>query len=172
MSTTAFRGAGRPEAAVAIERMVDRFAAEIGMDPAEVRRRNFVAPLHRAVHDGDRHASTTSATTRRRSSGRCRRPATTSCAPSRPRRRADGDPIALGIGIATYVEITAGVPGAEFGVGRGARGRRACSCAAGPTPNGQGHDTTWAMIVADATGVPIEQIEVVHGDTDLVPPAA
>ena len=89
-------------------------------------------PLHRAVHDRRRHARTTSGTTGSRSSGPCWRPATTSCAPSRSRRRADEDPIALGIGIATYVEITAGVPGAEFGVRRGARATAGCSCAAGP----------------------------------------
>ena len=167
VSTTAYRGAGRPEAAVAIERMVDRFAAEIGMDPADVRRRNYVASLHGAVHDGDRHG-----VRRRRlpgvagagaGGGPLRRAARRTGAPPGRRRS-----VALGIGLATYVEVTAGLPSTEYAAvelvdGGGLLVR------SGATPYGQGHETTWAMIVADATGVPIDQIEVVHGDTDAVP---
>ena len=115
VSTTAFRGAGRPEAAVAIERMVDRFAAEIGMDPAEVRRRNLVPRFLDAVHDRHRHALRRGRLPRGARAGARARPATTSCGPSRRRRRAAGDPVALGIGLGVYVEITAGAPGTEFG---------------------------------------------------------
>jgi carbon-monoxide dehydrogenase large subunit len=83
------------------------------------------------------------------------------------RRRAANDPIALGIGIAVYVEITAGAPGSEFGSVELLDGGR-IRVRSGSTPFGQGHDTTWAMVVSERTGVPIEQIEVVHGDTDQV----
>ncbi len=165
-STTAFRGAGRPEAAVAIERMVDRFAAEIGMDPAEVRRRNlvprFMAPYTTAVGTAYDVGDYPEALERVLAAARYEELRAEQAA-----RRAAGDRVALGIGIAVYVEITAGAPGGEFGAvevldGGGLLVRT------GATPFGQGHDTTWSMIVADRTGVPIEQIEVVHGDTDLV----
>ena len=83
------------------------------------------------------------------------------------RRRAAGDPVELGIGISVYVEITAGGPQTEFGaVEVGQDGR--LTVRSGSTPFGQGHDTTWAMIVADRTGVPMEHITVIHGDTDQV----
>jgi aerobic carbon-monoxide dehydrogenase large subunit len=82
-------------------------------------------------------------------------------------RREAGDPVALGIGISVYVEITAGAPGSEFGAVEVLDGGR-LRVRSGSTPIGQGHDTTWAMIVADRTGVPMEDIEVVHGDTDAV----
>lgn len=170
VSTTAYRGAGRPEAAVAIERMVDRFAAEIGMDPAEVRRINlvprFVEPyttgvgtvydvgdypesLRRVLHASGYETLRAEQSERRASTD-----------------KEDGK--LLGIGVSCYVEITAGAPGGEFGsvelLSDG--GLRVVS---GSTPFGQGHDTTWSMLVADRTGVPIDRIEVVHGDTDLVP---
>ncbi len=166
VSTTAYRGAGRPEAAVAIERMVDLFAAEIGMDAAEVRRRNFVPKftdryttgigtvydvgdypeaLERVLAAADYDALRT----------------------EQASRRSANDPIALGIGIAVYVEITAGAPGSEFGAVELLEGGR-LRVRTGTTPFGQGHDTTWAMVVAERTGVPIEKIEVIHGDTDQV----
>ena len=136
----AYRGAGRPEAAAAIERAVDLFAAEIGMDPAEVRRRNLVADGRLPVHDAGRHRPTTSATTSGPSTWRSRPPATTSCGPSRPRAASAGDPTQLGIGLAVYVEITAGAGGGEYGavevladgtVDRPQPARR---------PHGQGHE--------------------------------
>jgi aerobic carbon-monoxide dehydrogenase large subunit len=165
-SITAYRGAGRPEAAVAIERMVDRFAAEIELDPAQVRRINLVPKFMEAYttsvgtpYDvGDYPESLERAL---KAAGYDELRAEQSA------RRAGGDHIALGIGLATYVEITSGVGGSEFGAvellddGR-LRVRTGC------TPYGQGHVTTWAMIVSDRTGVPMDQIEVVHGDTDEI----
>jgi carbon-monoxide dehydrogenase large subunit len=165
--TTAFRGAGRPEAAVAIERAIDRFAVEIGMDPAEVRRRNFVPrflegyttgigtfydvgdypeALRRALeHAGYEELRAEQA-----------------------RRRASGDHVHMGIGLSAYVEITAGGPSSEFGsVELLSDGR--IKVTTGATPFGQGHETVWAMIVADRTGVAMDRVEVIHGDTDLVP---
>jgi carbon-monoxide dehydrogenase large subunit len=165
-SITAYRGAGRPEAAVAVERMVDRFAAEIGMDPAEVRRRNLVPRFTEpyttgigTVYDvGDYPVALERALD---AAGY------DDLRAEQARRRAAGDPVALGIGIAVYVEITAGVLGTEFGSVEVLDGGR-LRVRSGATPYGQGHVTTWAMIVSDATGVPVESIEVVHGDTDQV----
>ncbi len=93
--------------------------------------------------------------------------ATTRLLAEQAERRASGDRKLLGIGIGVYVEITAGGPGSEFGsVTLGADGR--VKVTSGSTPYGQGHETTWAMIVADRTGIPMDQIDVIHGDTDLV----
>jgi carbon-monoxide dehydrogenase large subunit len=167
MSTTAYRGAGRPEAAVAIERMVDRFAVEIGMDPAEVRRRNLLprftephaTPVGTVYDVGDYPAALEGALAaagyddlRREQAG----------------RRAAGDPVALGIGMANYVEITAVGRDGELGRVEVLDGGRV-RVVTGATPFGQGHDTTWAMIVADRLGVAVADVEVVHGDTDVVP---
>ena len=166
ISTHAFRGAGRPEAAVAIERMVDRFSAEIGMDPAEVRRRNlvprFLEPYTTGigtVYDVGDYPEALERALRAADYDDLRA--------EQARRRADGDPVCLGIGIGVYVEITAGAAGPEFGAVELLAGGR-LRVRSGATPYGQGHVTTWAMIVSDRTGVPVEQIEVVHGDTDLV----
>jgi carbon-monoxide dehydrogenase large subunit len=167
MSTTAYRGAGRPEAALAIERAIDRFAAEIGMDPAEVRRRNFIPKFLEpittgigTVYDvGDYPEAL------RRVLDAAGYEALRA---KQSARRAAGGASLMGIGLAAYVEITSGGPGNEHGaVHLLPDGRlRAVS---GATPYGQGHDTTWKMIVSDATGVPMDDIDVVHGDTALVP---
>jgi carbon-monoxide dehydrogenase large subunit len=166
VSTTAYRGAGRPEAAVAIERMVDRFAAEIGMDPAEVRRRNFVPRFTDryttgigTVYDVGDYPEALERVLVAAGYDALRK--------EQARRREEGDPVALGIGIAVYVEITAGAPGTEFGAVELLPGGR-LRVRTGTTPFGQGHDTTWAMVVSERTGVPIDHIEVIHGDTDLV----
>ena len=168
VSTTAYRGAGRPEAAVAIERMVDRFAAEIGMDPAEVRRRNLVPRFLEPLHHRHRHALR-----RRRLPGG---PATG--AASRRLRRAAGRaapapraPATRWRSASASASTSRSPParrGTEFGAVELLDGGR-LRVRSGATPYGQGHDTTWAMIVADRTGVPMDDIEVVHGDTDLVP---
>ena len=165
VSTTAYRGAGRPEAAVAIERMVDRFAAELGMDPAEVRRRNLVAPFDDryttgigTVYDVGDYPEALERVLRAADYDALRA--------EQGGRRDAGDPMALGIGVASYVEITAGAPGGEFGAVEVDAGR--IRVRSGSTPTGQGHDTTWAMIVADRTGVALEDVEVIHGDTDRV----
>ncbi|MEZ5227891.1 MAG: xanthine dehydrogenase family protein molybdopterin-binding subunit [Acidimicrobiales bacterium] len=165
-STTAYRGAGRPEATVAIERMIDRYAAEIGMDPAEVRRKNlvprftepYVTGIGTTYDVGDYPAALEAAieaidydTLRAEQS----------------ERRARGDRTALGIGIGCYVEITAGAPGSEFGSVEFTDDGRV-RVVSGSTPYGQGHETTWAMIVSDRTGIPLDRIDVVHGDTDQV----
>jgi carbon-monoxide dehydrogenase large subunit len=165
-SITAYRGAGRPEAAVAIERMVDLFATEIGLDPAEVRRRNlvprFVEPYTTGIgtrYDVGDYPAALERVLAAAGYDELRA--------EQARRRAARDPIELGVGISVYVEVTAGGNQSEYGaVELGTGGR--LTVRSGSTPFGQGHETTWAMIVADRTGVPIEQITVLHGDTDQV----
>ncbi|MEY4362487.1 MAG: hypothetical protein RL391_1793, partial [Actinomycetota bacterium] len=164
--TVAYRGAGRPEAAAAIERAVDLFAREIGMDPVEVRRKNLIAK--------DRFPFTTATGTTYDSGDYpgaldlvLRAADYESLRAEQQRRRAAGDRVQLGIGIAVYVEITAMSGGSELGIveiGEGPAGQPSARVITGTTPYGQGHRTTWAMIVADRLGIPFENITVVHGD--------
>jgi carbon-monoxide dehydrogenase large subunit len=163
----AYRGAGRPEATAAIERMVDRFAAEIGMDPTEVRRRNLLAPdafpyttPTRATYDsGDYEGALDRAIA---ASGYA------ALRDEQARRRADGEGMLLGIGLSTYVEITNGGAEPEFGSIEVLADGRAI-VRTGTSPHGQGHATVFAMLASDVTGIPFENIEVRHGDTDDVP---
>jgi len=164
----AYRGAGRPEAAAAIERAVDLFAAEIGMDPAEVRRRNFIPagkfPFQTktgALYDsGDYEAALDKVLA---AAGYAELRA------EQQRRRARGDVRQLGIGLSTYVEITA----ADGGAGETAKIEVADDGTAtvytGSSAHGQGHHTAWAMLVQDELGIPMDQVTVLHGDTDLIP---
>jgi carbon-monoxide dehydrogenase large subunit len=166
----AFRGAGRPEAAAAIERSVDIFAAEIGMDPADVRRKNllpaFSEPYANAMgttYDvGDYPAALDKALDAAGYVALRAQQAT---------RRANGDRLALGIGIASYVEITAiGGPDGSSEIGTVELLDDATVLAkTGSTPHGQGHETTWAMIIADELGVPFDNIRVMFGDSDEIP---
>ena len=165
-SITAYRGAGRPEAAVAIERMVDRFAAEIGMDPVEVRRINLLPPFLDPITTGigtpyDVGDYERSLDLALEAAGYDELRA------EQLARRADGSKLQLGIGIATYVEITAGVGGSEYGAVE-LQPDGSAIVRTGATPYGQGHVTTWAMIVADRTGIPLERVTVIHGDTDQI----
>src|SRR5262249_22005567 len=150
-------GAGRPEAAAIIERAVDLFSAEIGLDPAEVRRRNFIPPTvfpYRTatglVHDSGNYGAVLEAALAAAGYEELRT--------EQAKRRENGGPL-LGVGLATFVDRTAGVPGGEYGSVEltddgGALVRT------GSTPYGQGHRTSWAMLVAERTGIPFERIEV------------
>jgi aerobic carbon-monoxide dehydrogenase large subunit len=165
----AYRGAGRPEAAAAIERAMDDFAAEIGMDPAEVRRINVVAPdkfpfttLTGATYDSGEYAAGLD-----RVLAAADYPALRA---EQARRRELGDVVQLGIGMSVYVEITAGDMGGETArVVVGDTG--AATVFTGSSAHGQGHHTAWAMLVQDELGIPMDQITVVHGDTDIIPEA-
>jgi carbon-monoxide dehydrogenase large subunit len=164
---TAFRGAGRPEAAAAIERAVDLFAAEIGLDPVEVRRANLLAPFDEptttgigTVYDCGDFGRALDLALEAAGYEELRA--------EQARRRATGDRHLLGIGVAVYVEITAGAGGHEHGTVELLPDGDA-RVVTGSTPYGQGHVTAWAMVVADRTGIPMDRIEVVHGDTDQVP---
>jgi aerobic carbon-monoxide dehydrogenase large subunit len=164
----AYRGAGRPEATAAIERAVDLFAAEIGMDPAEVRRRNMVAPdafPHQtptgAMYDTGEYAEAL---------GKVLAAAGyTELRAEQARRRAAGEPLALGIGVSAYVEITA----ADAAGGETARlvvnGDGTATVYTGSSPHGQGHHTAWAMLVQEELGIPMDKVTVRHGDTDEMP---
>jgi carbon-monoxide dehydrogenase large subunit len=168
----AYRGAGRPEAAAALERAVDLYAAEIGMDPAEVRRRNLMPAFSEtqtsaagAAYDCGDYPAALARVLAAAGYDELRA--------EQRRRREAGDPVALGIGLASYVEVTAGpIAGSEFSrvavtptaAGDGVE----VVVFTGSSPHGQGLGTAFAMIAADELGVPFESIRVVHGDTDQV----
>jgi len=177
--TDAYRGAGRPEAAYAIERIMDSLAREVGISPVEARRRNFYEPfdeptdtpagiqydsmnmqaaldrvLELADYDGLRE--------------------------EQQRRRDDNDPVQLGIGFSTYTEICGIAPSqVNAALGLGGAGWEAANVrilpsgsvevVTGTSPHGQGHETSWSQIAADAIGVSPDDVEVLHGDTDVSP---
>jgi len=165
--TVAYRGAGRPEAAAAVERILDIYADEIGLDPADVRRRNLIAkdafpfttPAGSTYDSGDyeRALDLVLETAGYRD-----------LRAEQERRRAAGDPVAMGIGLATYVEVTGGAGFKEFGSVEVLPDGSA-EVRTGTSPHGQGHATAWAMLVSDQTGIPVDRIRLIHGDTDLVP---
>ncbi|MGA7836193.1 MAG: xanthine dehydrogenase family protein molybdopterin-binding subunit [Acidimicrobiales bacterium] len=165
--TTAYRGAGRPEATAALERSMDLFAREITMDPAELRRRNLIAkdnfpyttPVDTVYDVGDYTRSLDLAL---EIAGYEELRAEQS-------RRRDADALRqLGIGLSSYVEITNGLPGGEFGAVE-VRPDGKVIVRTGTSPHGQGHVTAWSMLVAEQLGVSMDDIEVIHGDTDVVP---
>jgi len=166
----AYRGAGRPEAAALVERIVDIFAAEVGMDPADVRRRNLLRP------EDFPYTSPTGFTYDSGNYQRALQLALDAAGyddlrAEQLRRRAAGEVHQLGIGLSTFIDRTAGLPGTEYGSVE-LRADGTVLVRTGSSPYGQGHHTTWAMLVADRTGLPLEGIEVVHGDTDVVPRGA
>ena len=164
----AYRGAGRPEATAAIERAVDLLAAEIGMDPAEVRRVNmvpsgrfpFTSPTG-AVYDTGDYAAALDKVLAAAGYAELRK--------DQAGRRERGDPVQLGIGLSAYVEITAG----DASDGETARVEvhedGTVTVLTGSSPHGQGHATAWAMLVEAELGVPMSDVTVVHGDTDAIP---
>jgi carbon-monoxide dehydrogenase large subunit len=162
----AYRGAGRPEAAQIIERMMDAYAAEITMDPAEVRRKNFVTP------DAFPYTNATGTTM---DSGNYEGALDKVLAAvdyaelraEQARRRADPEAKLLGLGWSAYIEITNPVASPDFGSIE-VRPDGTALVLTGVSPHGQGHYTVFAQIASDETGIPFENIEVRHGDTDLV----
>jgi aerobic carbon-monoxide dehydrogenase large subunit len=163
----AYRGAGRPEAAALIERAIDLFAAELGLDAVEVRRKNLLGAddLPYESPTGVRHDSGDYLPALELALDAV---GYDDVRAEQARRRAADDPRLLGIGLATFVDRTAGVPGPEHGAVE-LRRDGTVVVVTGSTPFGQGHHTTWAMLVADRTGLPLDRIEVVSGDTDVVP---
>ncbi len=163
---SAFRGAGRPEATQAIERAIDTFAAELGMDPAEVRRRNFIpkdafphTTVTMATYDSGDYEGALELVLRSAGYDELR--------DEQRRRRDDGGEKQLGIGISCYVEITNGVAESEFGeVEITADG--GAIVRTGSFSHGQGHETTFAMIAAERLGLPVEKVTVYKGDTDEI----
>ena len=167
-ATTAYRGAGRPEATAAIERAMDMFAAEIGMDPAEVRRINLIKPFSEphTTSIGQTYDVGNYEESLNRVLAAVDYPALRA---EQAARRASGDVKQLGIGVSVYVEITGGVPpmGEEAKIEVLPSGRAIVYT--GTSPHGQGHLTSWSMIASSETGIPMDQIDLVWGDTDLVP---
>lgn len=166
----AYRGAGRPEATAAIERAVDLFAAAIDRDPAEVRRRNFIRP------DQFPHPTPTGASYDIGDYGKALDLALdaagyASLREEQARRRAAAEVHQLGIGLSSYVEVTNAIPYGEY-ASIEVREDQTAVVKTGTSPHGQGHVTAWAMLASDATGIPVEDIEVLHGDTDIVPRGA
>ncbi|MFP5072530.1 xanthine dehydrogenase family protein molybdopterin-binding subunit [Pseudonocardia nantongensis] len=163
----AFRGAGRPEAAAHLERLVDIAAAELGMDPVELRRRNFLdpaafphtTPVGAAYDVGDYDLPLREA---------LRLVGYQELRAEQARRRAADEPVRLGIGISTYVEVTAGGGGGEYGSVT-VHDDGTATVSAGTSAHGQGHATSFSMLVSDRTGIPMDKITYVQSDTALVP---
>lgn len=164
----AYRGAGRPEATAAIERMVDLFAGEIGMDPAEVRRRNAIPPERfpfttatGAVYDSGRYVDVLNQVLATAGYRQLRA--------EQKRRRECGAVWQLGIGLSCYVEITAGDARAGETARIKVNSDGHVMAWTGSSPQGQGHDTTWAMLIQHELGIPMDRVTVLHGDTATVP---
>jgi carbon-monoxide dehydrogenase large subunit len=168
----AYRGAGRPEASAALERAMDLFAAEIGADPAEVRRRNLLPPFtepHRtkfgALYDTGDYAAALDKALAAAGYDELRK--------EQAERRARGDSVAMGIGLASYVEITGMGDGEESPPQENATVEvhpdGTATILTGTSPHGQGHATAWAMLASEELGIPVDKITLKWGDTDLVP---
>jgi len=168
-SIGAYRGAGRPEATAAVERALDLFAAEIGMDPAEVRRKNLIPKFDEpyttksgATYDTGDYTAALDRVLQAAGYDELRA--------EQARRREQGDVRQLGLGMSVYVEIT----GADTGLGAAESASLevhpdgTATVLTGTSPHGQGHATSWAMLASDELGIPVERITVKHGDTDEV----
>lgn len=163
MGTAAYRGAGRPEAAYFIERMLDRLAARVGRDPAEVRRRNFVPP-DRFPYETAVGTSYDSGQYARALDTLLERAGYATLRAEQARARAAGR--LVGIGLASYVEMCGFVDEETSDVIVGPDGR--VTVETGCSPHGQGHETSFAQIVADELSVPVDWVTIVHGDTRVV----
>ncbi|MEU6576681.1 xanthine dehydrogenase family protein molybdopterin-binding subunit [Streptomyces sp. NPDC046805] len=177
--TDAYRGAGRPEATFAIERVMDELAAELGLDPVELRRRNWIrheefpyTTIAGLTYDTGNYEAATEKALALFGYDDLRA--------EQQKRNERGDPVRLGIGVSTYTEMCGLAPSRLLGELRyGAGGWEAASIRMLPTgkvevvtgtsPHGQGHVTCWSQIAADALGVPFDDVEVVHGDTKAAP---
>jgi carbon-monoxide dehydrogenase large subunit len=177
--TDAYRGAGRPEATFGIERMMDELAAELGMEPLQLRERNwikheefpFTTVAGLTYDSGNYEAATAKARELFDYDG---------LRAEQRRRREANDPVQLGIGISTFTEMCGLAPSRILGALSYAAGgwehagirmlaTGKVEVVTGVSPHGQGHETAWSQIVADRLGVPFEDVEVLHGDTQLAP---
>ena len=166
IAVAAYRGAGRPEAIYYIERAIDLIAAELGIDPADVRRANYIkpeqfpykTPTGSSYDTGEYEANLNQALDVSKYAA---------LRAEQAQRRADGSDKLLGIGIATYVEMCGFGP-YESGVVR-VEPSGTVTVLTGASPHGQGLQTTLAQIVADEIGADYENVIVRHGDTDAQP---
>jgi carbon-monoxide dehydrogenase large subunit len=177
--TDAYRGAGRPEATFAIERIMDELAVELGMDPLELRRKNWIqaeefpfTTVAGLEYDSGDYGEATRQALELLGYDELRE--------EQRRRRESNDPVQLGIGFSTFTEMCGLAPSRVLGsLSFGAGGWEHASIrmlptgkvevVTGSTPHGQGHETAWSQLVADELGVPFEDIEVLHGDTAISP---
>jgi carbon-monoxide dehydrogenase large subunit len=177
--TDAYRGAGRPEATYAIERIVDELAAEIGMEPMELRRKNWITheefpytTIAGLTYDSGNYEAATDRALELFGYDALRA--------EQKQRRESGDPVQLGIGISTFTEMCGLAPSRTLGALKYvAGGWENCTIRVLPTgkvelvtgtsPHGQGHETAWSQIASDVLGVPVDDIEVIHGDTGRAP---
>ncbi len=183
MTTDAYRGAGRPEAIYYLERIIDAYAHEIGMDPFDVREKNFWGPdefpatmgCGFALDSGNYAGATARLKEMADYEGMKRR---------RDEARAEGRNV--GIGVGSYVEVCGfgpavlaeiGFSWAQYGLPASFNGSglvrvnpdASATVVIGTSPSGQGHQTTWSQIVSDGLGIPMEDIRVHHGDTASSP---
>jgi aerobic carbon-monoxide dehydrogenase large subunit len=177
--TDAYRGAGRPEATFAIERMMDELAAEVGVDPLEIREQNWIrheefpfTTVAGMEYDSGNYEAATARAKELFGYDELRA--------EQRQRRESGDPVQLGIGISTYTEMCGLAPSRVLGaLAYGAGGWEAATVrmlpsgkvevVTGSSAHGQGHETAWSQIVADRLGVRFEDVEVLHGDTAVSP---
>src|SRR6266511_1785975 len=164
----AYRGAGRPEATWLLERMIDLLADQLGLDPTEVRRHNLLpadvfpyATVAGARYDSGDYVAALDRALELAGYQRLRQ--------EQAERRARGDRLQLGIGLSTYGEVTGF--GAESG-GVEIEPDGSVTVITGTSPHGQGHETSWAQLIAATLGVEIDQVRVVHSDTARVPGGA
>jgi carbon-monoxide dehydrogenase large subunit len=179
--TDAYRGAGRPEASYAIERVMDMVAHRVGVTPEEVRLRNY-------INGGELFENFEAASTLTFDSGHYK-PAhdraleladVAGLRQEQARRREAGDPVQLGVGMCTYVEICGLAPSRALGgLNYGAGGWEHATVrilptgkvevVSGSTPHGQGHETAWSQIIASKLGIDPHDVEVLHSDTAKSP---
>ena len=173
----AYRGAGRPEATFGIERMMDELAAELGVDPLEIREKNWITheefpftTVAGMTYDSGNYEAATAKAKELFGYDELRA--------EQKRRRESNDPVQLGIGVSTFTEMCGLAPSRVLGsLSYGAGGWEHASIrmlatgkvevVTGTSPHGQGHETAWSQIVADRLGVPFEDVEVLHGDTQI-----
>ncbi|WP_414940913.1 xanthine dehydrogenase family protein molybdopterin-binding subunit [Amycolatopsis sp. cmx-11-51] len=173
--TDAYRGAGRPEATFGIERIMDELAVELGMDPMELREKNWIkheefpfTTVAGLTYDSGNYEAATAKAKELFDYDGLRR--------EQKERRDSGDSVQLGIGISTFTEMCGLAPSRVLGSLDYAAGgwehaeirvlpTGKIEVITGASAHGQGHETAWSQIVADKLGVPFEDIEVIHGDT-------
>ena len=175
--TDAYRGAGRPEATYAIERLMDELAAEVGVDPMEVREKNWIrheefpfTTVTGMTYDSGNYEAATARAKELFDYDGLRR--------EQQDRRERKEPVQLGIGISTFTEMCGLAPSRVLGALSYAAGgwehasvrmlpTGKVEVVTGTSPHGQGHETVWSQIIADRLGVAFEDVEVLHGDTQV-----
>jgi carbon-monoxide dehydrogenase large subunit len=173
--TDAYRGAGRPEATFAVERIMDELAVELDMDPMELRRKNWIrheefpyTTVGTLTYDSGNYEAATDKALELMGWDELRR--------EQAERRDRHDPVQLGLGISTYTEMCGLAPSRVLGALSYAAGgwenaqirvlpSGKVEVVTGSSAHGQGHETAWSQIVADQLGVPFEDVQVLHGDT-------